>query len=239
MNEPESIDTYLKCLSRITSVSKAGKDRLLSEVEDHLRQTADDAEAGGMPRAQAEREAIARFGSVEVVADRAALAEAVIRGRHRLRRAAFANVVAAAMVVAFMAGLLAQDQRPVMVVLAAFEIGFCLVVVPLYVRLVRWGLIVQEGLEATLDREARGWLRLAQTLRYQVLSIVLFSIAWAPWKFLADRTSYESQPWRAVVGFGGLVVLLPILWLRQARIRDRAERELVQPPSYFDLKKSM
>ena len=53
------------------------------------------------------------------------------------------------MVIVFMAALLAQDQRPVMVVLAVFEIGFCLVVVPLYVRLVRWGLVAQEGLEAT------------------------------------------------------------------------------------------
>jgi len=95
MTEPESIDTYLKCLSRITSVSKAERDRLLSEVEDHLRQAADDAEAGGMPRAQAEHEAIARFGSVEVIADRAALAGAVNRGRHRLRRAAFSNALAA------------------------------------------------------------------------------------------------------------------------------------------------
>jgi len=230
MTEPESIDAYLKCLSRITSVSNAEKDRLLSEVEDHLRQAARDAEAGGMPQPRAEREAIARFGSVEVIADRAGLAEAVIRGRHRLRTAALTNALAAAVVIVFVAVMLAQDQRLVMVVLAAFEIGFCLVVLPLYVRLVRWGLIAQEGLEATLDREARAWLRITQTLRYQVLAMVLFSVAWAPWKFLADRHVYQAQPWRAAVGFGGLVVLLPILWLRQARIRDRAEREMAQPP---------
>jgi hypothetical protein len=221
MTDPQSIEGYLDCLSRLLDVSADAKDRLLEEVEDHLRQAAEEAVASGVPRALAERNAVARFGAVDTIADRAALAEAVASGRSRLRQFMAKGAVATAVIILFSATLLALDQRPVWVVLAAFLIGSYSEVLIYRARLIRWGLAPQASLEATLDREARAWLKMVRHWRYQLLLFGLFTLIWLPWVLRADQ-----KPWRAVAVYGAVVLWSSLWLLGQRGLQARAEKEL-------------
>ncbi len=62
MTAPGTIDGYLDALLASLAVDPGRARRILAEVEDHLRASASSLETGGMPPAEAEREAIARFG---------------------------------------------------------------------------------------------------------------------------------------------------------------------------------
>lgn len=72
MTEPnEPIESYLDdLLTRLTGSPRRVR-RMLAEAEEHLRSTADGLEARGMARAEAEAEAVRRFGSPDVVSGRA------------------------------------------------------------------------------------------------------------------------------------------------------------------------
>src|SRR5438270_1326063 len=67
----EPIEDYLDELLSCLRLPPRQTRRLLSETEDHLRQTADAREQRGVPRVQAEREAISDFGSASRIASEA------------------------------------------------------------------------------------------------------------------------------------------------------------------------
>jgi hypothetical protein len=62
------IDSYLADLRRALRLRLLLRRRLLAEVEGHLRESAEELRRSGRPAEDAEREAVARFGSPEGVA---------------------------------------------------------------------------------------------------------------------------------------------------------------------------
>jgi hypothetical protein len=57
----------------------------------------------------------------------------------------------------------------------------------------------------------------------QVLAAIL--LPWSVWMFLDHRDKYLAEPWRALVGFGGAVVILTALfiYLRSKRVKLDAD----------------
>jgi hypothetical protein len=223
MTDPESIDGYLKCLSRVLGISKGARDRLLEEVEDHLREAAAEAVASGVPPALAERQAVSRFGSVTTIADRAALAEAVGRGRRRIRRILVTHVVGAVVVITAWAALLATAHGPTTVVLGSCVIAFLSVIVVYYLRLARWGLSPQVSLEATLDRQARTWLRHARSFRYRLLLAPLLFVA--SWQRHVNQHAHAAP---MVVTIPVLVLIWTAAWYYMRVRRSRAEKKVAE-----------
>jgi hypothetical protein len=68
MHEPSLTAEYLKALRASLRASPGTADRIMAEVEDHLRQAMDEEIAAGAPAEEAERRALARFGPPDEVA---------------------------------------------------------------------------------------------------------------------------------------------------------------------------
>jgi vacuolar-type H+-ATPase subunit H len=69
MSAPDSaVADYIHRLDRELRIRRAPRRRLLAEAEDHLRSTADELVRAGRSAADAEREAVARFGAAADVA---------------------------------------------------------------------------------------------------------------------------------------------------------------------------
>jgi len=68
MHEPSVTAAYLKVLRAALRVAPGAADRIVAEVEDHLRQAMEEEMAAGMSPAEAERRAVDRFGPPEEVA---------------------------------------------------------------------------------------------------------------------------------------------------------------------------
>lgn len=62
------IDDYLDELARHLKCGRRAKSEILAEVEDHLRESAEQARASGLSVEAAERRAITEFGATAVVA---------------------------------------------------------------------------------------------------------------------------------------------------------------------------
>ncbi len=56
-----------------------------------------------------------------------------------------------------------------------------------------------------------------------VLAVLL--TPWGVWMFLTHRDAYVAEPWRAVVGFGGVLAILTFIFLSQSRSRKRKVAE--------------
>lgn len=76
MSESLTIAAYLRRLDEELRLNRAPRKRLLTEAEDHLCSVADELIADGRSAADAEREAVARFGAAAQVARRFAHAAA-------------------------------------------------------------------------------------------------------------------------------------------------------------------
>lgn len=79
-----AIAGYLEQLERELRVKRAPRGRLLVEAEDHLRASADEIAATGVPHEVAEEEAVTRFGAAALVARRFAHAAASTSARNAL-----------------------------------------------------------------------------------------------------------------------------------------------------------
>ena len=79
-----AIGSYLAQLEQELRVKRAPRRRLIKEVAEHLRDSADEIAAAGMARAEAEERAIARFGAAALVARRFARAVASTSARTAL-----------------------------------------------------------------------------------------------------------------------------------------------------------
>lgn len=87
------ISDYLGELERQLRARRVPRARLLREVEDHLRDVADELAASGLPRGDAEAQAVARFGAAAAVATRFAEAAASTTA-HRAANAAAGALIA-------------------------------------------------------------------------------------------------------------------------------------------------
>ena len=67
MNPPRSIPEFLTQLQTTLQLESRLKDRIMTEVEDHLIETADRLRADGLPDEEAARMAILRFGTPKEV----------------------------------------------------------------------------------------------------------------------------------------------------------------------------
>jgi hypothetical protein len=76
LNETSPIAAYLRRLDEELRLRRAPRRRLLAEAEDHLRSAAEELAREGRSAADAEREAVARFGAASEVARRFAHAAA-------------------------------------------------------------------------------------------------------------------------------------------------------------------
>lgn len=56
------------------------------------------------------------------------------------------------------------------------------------------------------------------------LAVVL--ALWTPWMFWSFRDAYMSQPWRAMVGFGGWIVILGIVFAVVNKRKQRTQKSI-------------
>ncbi len=86
----------------------------------------------------------------------------------------------------------------------------------------RWAALplTREGLRAGLEakRQMDG--------RRPLAGLIAFFAVWAPLKLAADWSMYSAEPWRAVVGLGGFVLLAAGLWFTFDRYARTLEREI-------------
>lgn len=76
-------------------------------------------------------------------------------------------------------------------------------------------------LRAQLDKDAR-WNDFA---RRATAALGLAIVPWSLWKVAADWQLYRAEPWRFVVGFGGVVVILAGLLFASTKKRARLAEE--------------
>jgi hypothetical protein len=87
-----------------------------------------------------------------------------------------------------------------------------------------------DGLDAFVERTRR---RLQDDLRWiafarrATIGLGLALVPWSAWMLSAGWSVYRAEPWRAGVGFGGIVVILGFIFaaLRSKRATIAAERE--------------
>lgn len=161
------------------------------------------------------------------------VARAAKDGR-RMRLGAAAEVVAATFSTSFCVWLLVRSHGSAQVVaMSAFILLFNGAWLTHFFTM-RAGLFgnhaVGEGalvfVELTRRRLAtqRQWMVAA---RRWTLALGAIVFPWAIWVFLAHKEMYMAEPWRAVVGFGGVVVILGgvYAWTHVKERRLRAEGE--------------
>jgi hypothetical protein len=159
------------------------------------------------------------------------VARAVSDGR-RLRRNAAVEVLASACVISFFVWRVLRShgspQDVVLTALISLFIGAWLT----HFFTVRADLFGSsaEGVEAfiALTRRRLGAeLKWARAARRWTLALSVLLLPWEVWMFLAHQDFYAAAPWRAVVGFGGIAVILACVYvgtLRKER-KLRAEEE--------------
>ena len=87
-----------------------------------------------------------------------------------------------------------------------------------------------DGLDAFVERTRR---RLLDDLRWNTfarraaIGLGVAIVPWSAWMLVVGWSVYRAEPWRAGVGFGGIVVILGFVfaWLRSKRTTIAAERE--------------
>lgn len=87
-----------------------------------------------------------------------------------------------------------------------------------------------DGLDAFVERTRR---RLQDDLRWNTfarraaIALGVATVPWSAWMLVVGWSVYRAEPWRAGVGFGGIVVILGFVfaWLRSKRTAIAAERE--------------
>jgi hypothetical protein len=101
LSDTRPIASYLRLLDEELRLRRAPRRRLLTEAEDHLRSAAEELVRGGRSAADAEREAVARFGAASDVARRFAHAAASSTARAAVAWAGVAFLAYAATAVFF------------------------------------------------------------------------------------------------------------------------------------------
>ncbi|MGA9524796.1 MAG: hypothetical protein WBV82_25280, partial [Myxococcaceae bacterium] len=129
------------------------------------------------------------------------------RETRRQWRGLTVELIAGAAVAGFWVRVLWRNPPPVVWFLGLVSIAFVLLWEVSLVRTLR-------GTWTGLGRSTRDFLALArarreaqlQWLRFVracLIGAALFGAVWGPWQFFTFQQTYRSEPWRAVVGFGG------------------------------------
>lgn len=133
------------------------------------------------------------------------------------------------------AGVLAYrlqaEPHPVVAAIVAIVIAFLAASIVAFFR-VRHGAWRAAGetpraLAALLRRREESRLREA---RFSMRSSIILGLAvtlWIPWKLWVDWEGYAREPWRAVVGVGGVYVLLAVALVATRWWRIRKEHSLM------------
>ena len=80
------------------------------------------------------------------------------------------------------------------------------------------------GWLAVMQRRWETEVAIART-RWPIASLVAFVLIWVPWKLVADREFYRAEPEAAVIGFGGMALILVGVLAALRRLRRHAERK--------------
>lgn len=145
-------------------------------------------------------------------------AEATARAARLVARARVAVAVewiAGLLVVAFWAIQIARRPVAITWVMGVGSVVFVVVwlgVLHLIIRVPAAGTTARAFLEAAAE-QARREARWFAFVRRSVAAFAVFLAPCAAWKFTIDRDFYAAEPWRAVVGFGGVGVLTSLLWV--------------------------
>lgn len=173
--------------------------------------------------------ALAPPGAVEPAAQ---VASIVARARATTRRRVLeviAEVVASALVVAFYVHAALRGAPPVVLVMGAVSSVFVAVWLGylFHVRRATWraptDTVVEQVRLARRRRHAdvRWWVFVGRAAAVFGLA----AVALAPFLLHAGRETYLAEPWRALVGFGGIAVILGgVLWHARRKLRA-ARRE--------------
>lgn len=155
------------------------------------------------------------------------VARAAKDGR-RMRRAAAAEVLAAAFSSGLSAWLIIHTEAAIEVVaITAFVLVFNGAWLT-HFFLLRAQLFATsgQGADAFVELTRR---RLATELRWVTVArkwcVVLAAIVtpWGVWTFFRHKDAYLAEPWRAIVGFGGAAVIFAFVWM-QTRRKERKVR---------------
>ncbi|HUT77291.1 MAG TPA: hypothetical protein VM285_06380 [Polyangia bacterium] len=156
----------------------------------------------------------------------------------RVRRSSLVMVLETALTVGICLGLTGLlvyriwvAPHPVVIAISAVVIAFVAVsaVVFFRVRQGAWRAAEQtpRALVALLRRRESSRLREARFSMKSSIALGLAVTLWIPWRLWVDWDGYCREPWRAVVGVGGIYVLLAValfatrLWMRRrARALD-------------------
>lgn len=154
----------------------------------------------------------------------------VRRGARQHRAAVAVEWVAGAAVLGFWAWQAVADPRPVTWVMGAGSVVFVVAWLVALGRTLRPPDPVVETamylrMEAERARAEGRWFVFVQRALY---AFGAFAVLTAGWKLVVDWELYRAEPWRGVLGFGGLVVLLgALVWFarwRRRRALGLAER---------------
>ncbi len=158
------------------------------------------------------------------------LAERVVKDGRRLRRGAAVEILATVFSTLVCLWFLARSRGElVTVVVCAAVLIFNGVWVTRLLTL-RQGSLRAAGteLDAFLELTRR---RLADDLKWNAFGRrstavgALFLAPWSVWMFASHYDKYMAEPWRAVVGFGGIAVILSGLFAYQSRKRRALEAD--------------
>ncbi|MBX3231864.1 MAG: hypothetical protein KIT84_11860 [Labilithrix sp.] len=159
------------------------------------------------------------------------LAARVVKDGRRIKRGVAGEVAAAMLAASFSLWMaIASNGRPGAVVLCAGIFLFSGVWLTRLFTL-REGARMAEGLEGFVALTRK---RLADDMRWNAFSwratfvVGVAATAWAIWTLVAGWSFYRAEPWRGVVGFGGIYVILAAvavgMRVRRRKIAAEAER---------------
>ncbi len=148
------------------------------------------------------------------------LAERVVKDGRRLRRGAVIEIVAAAFSTLGCTWLLVRTHGDLLVVLVCSAILIFNGIWVTRMLTLRQGSLraAGTGLDAFLELTRR---RLADDLKWNAfgrrttLGLALFLVPWCVWMFVRHQEMYMAEPWRAVIGFGTVAVILVGLFAYQ------------------------
>lgn len=158
--------------------------------------------------------------------------EAALRVRRRTPRLVFAIAaewLASAIVLAFWSWVIARDPHPTNIAMAVFSAAFVVVWLALLHRNLRASLAPLSGsVKATLAlgvERARAQSRWTRVVHRSCLVLGAFVVPWGLSMLWAHWDVYAAEPWRAVVGFGGIYAILAVVWVISSASRRAGEKE--------------
>ncbi|MFO0676074.1 MAG: hypothetical protein U0169_06050 [Polyangiaceae bacterium] len=160
------------------------------------------------------------------------------RGRRRQFAAVGVEVLASAAILVFYGVLLARHPKAPTVILALANAVFVGVWLTMLFRNLAgtWTSLGHDArahahlLLAQAERRLR-WFRFVER---SLVAMAAFFLVWSPIQLATFRETYAAEPWRAIVGFGALAILLAGFGVGVRLRARRAAREVVTVRRWVD-----